>query len=199
MIDQPAPPLPSTDWRRRLARGLFRSLIATAALTVLYFLSPLDRMTKVPLGASLAVALVVLFGVTIWQIRTIMRSAYPGVRAIEALIIIVPLFVFLFAATYFLTAQADPTNFSIQPLTRTDTLYFTLTVLATVGFGDITATSQSARLLVSAQMVLDLLLLGFGIRVFLGAVKRGRQRQAPDAEGSLRPGPHSSNDLDEAT
>jgi voltage-gated potassium channel len=50
-----------------------------------------------------------------------------------------------------------------------------VTVFATVGFGDITATSQPARLIVTAQMILDLI-LGLGIRVFLGAVQRGRQQ-----------------------
>ena len=76
-------------------------------------------------------------------------------------------------------AQDDPANFSAPMLTRTDALYFTITIFATVGFGDISATSQSARLLVSAQMILDLLVLGLGIRVFMGAIERGRQSQAP--------------------
>ena len=51
-------------------------------------------------------------------------------------------------------------------------------VFATVGFGDITATSQTGRLLVTAQMILDLIVLGLGIRVFLGAVQRGQQDTA---------------------
>jgi voltage-gated potassium channel len=77
-------------------------------------------------------------------------------------------------------AKDDPANFNTPTLTRTDTLYFTVTIFATVGFGDITATSQTARLLVTTQMILDLLVLGLGIRVILGAVQRGRQNQTPD-------------------
>ena len=73
-------------------------------------------------------------------------------------------------------ARADPSNFNVYPLTRTDSLYFTVTVFATVGFGDITATSQTARLIVTVQMILDLIVLGLGIRVFLGAVQRGRNK-----------------------
>jgi voltage-gated potassium channel len=49
-----------------------------------------------------------------------------------------------------------------------------------VGYGDISAVSESARLVVTVQMILDLLLLGLGIRVFIGAVQRGRQRAQPD-------------------
>ena len=51
-----------------------------------------------------------------------------------------------------------------------------------MGFGDITPVSQSARLVVTAQMILDLLVLGLGIRVFVWAVQLGR-RQAPAATG----------------
>ena len=35
-------------------------------------------------------------------------------------------------------------------------------MLATVGFGDITTKAESARLVVTVQMILDLMLLGFG-------------------------------------
>ena len=114
------------------------------------------------------------------QLRAITRDAYPGIRAIEALATTVPLFLLLFAASYILLAQAGPANFNTPALTHTDSLYFTVTIFATVGFGDIVATSQTARLLVTVQMILDLLVLGVGIRVFIGAVQRARQHQTPD-------------------
>ncbi len=65
-----------------------------------------------------------------------------------------------------------------EPMSRTDARYFTVTVFATVGFGDISAVSQAARVLVTSQMVADLLLLGFVLRAVLGAVERGRARRA---------------------
>ena len=119
-----------------------------------------------------------------YQLRAIIKARYPAIRAIEALAATAPLFLLLFAATYFLMAQADLDNFNVHSLTRTDALYFTVTVFATVGFGDIVATTQLARLLVTVQMILDLGVLGLGLRVFLGAVQRGRQqhqrrRQSP--------------------
>jgi hypothetical protein len=52
-------------------------------------------------------------------------------------------------------------------------------VFSTVGFGDIAAKTDAARLVVAAQMLLDLILLGFGARIFVGAVKLGRDRQTP--------------------
>ena len=149
-------------------------------LVALYFLLPLDRIDSVPLELALAVALLVVLGVSIWQVRAITRAAHPGVRAIGALAITAPLFLLLFAAAYFLMAQADLANFSTHTLTRTDALYLTITIFATVGFGDISATSQTARLLVSAQMILDMLVIGLGIKVFIGTAQHARQRQTPD-------------------
>lgn len=66
-----------------------------------------------------------------------------------------------------------PATFS-EPLTRSDALYFTVTTFATVGFGDIVPHSETVRLLVTGQVILDLVIVGLGIRVILGAVQKGR-------------------------
>jgi hypothetical protein len=68
---------------------------------------------------------------TVYQVRAIIKTQYPGIRAIEALAATAPMFLLLFAATYFLMAQADLSNFNLHSLTRTDALYFTVTVFAT--------------------------------------------------------------------
>ena len=57
------------------------------------------------------------------------------------------------------------------------------TTFSTVGYGNITPVSQGARLVVTARIILDPLVLGLGIRVFVGAVQLGRQ-QTPPATGS---------------
>ena len=113
---------------------------------------------------------------TVWQVRAITGSRYPGLRAAQALGLIVPLYLLLFASTYFLMERASAANFT-QPLTRTDALYFSVTVFTTVGFGDIAAKSETARVVLIVQMLADLALLGAGARVLLGAVRRGQQRR----------------------
>ena len=182
--------------RRLVMWGLLRALLTTAVLVALYYLSPLDHVDAVPLPVSLIVLLLVLVGVCVGQVRAITRAAYPGIRAIEALAATVPLFLLLFAATYYLMALDDPTNFSQEPLTRTDTLYLTITIFSTVGFGDISAASQSARLVASLQMLLDLLVLGLGIRVFTSAVQRGREQKAPGPSPATPIGPDSLPNMD---
>jgi len=183
MTVHPALSLPPAQRRRLLAAGAARALIAAAVLIAAYYVLPLDHMTGVPLGLSMTIALLLLLAVSGYEVRAILRASHPGVRAVEALATTVPLFLLLFAATYFLMSQANPANFNVHPLTRTDTLYFTVTVFSTVGFGDISAASQTARLLVTVQMILDLLVLGLAIRVFLGAVQYAREEhQTPRGE-----------------
>jgi hypothetical protein len=52
-----------------------------------------------------------------------------------------------------------------------------ITTLSTVGYGDITPTTNLSRMLVSTQMLLDLILIGSIVRVLAGAAQRGLQRQ----------------------
>jgi len=174
--------LPSARRRRLLGLAIFRSLVSTVVLVVLYYALPLDHVKNVPV--TLAVGLVILIAVIIVQLRVISRAAYPALRAIEALAATLPLFLLLFASVYVIMAGASPANFSMHPLTRTDALYFAVTVFSTVGFGDITAASQSARLVVTVQMLLDLLALGLVVRAFVSAVQAARRQASPD----VRPG-----------
>ena len=69
-------------------------------------------------------------------------------------------------------------------LTHTDGLHFTVTILSTVGFGDITAKTQAARLVVTGQMIADLVIFALALKVIVGAVRRGRQ--PADADGTHR-------------
>jgi hypothetical protein len=120
----------------------------------------------------LAIGLAALIAVVAFQVRWILRSRYPGLRAVQALATSIPLFLLLFAGTYVVLAAISAGNFS-EPLTRTNALYFTVTVFSTVGFGDITAKTEAARLVVTGQMIVDLVAIGLVVKVIVGAAKRG--------------------------
>jgi voltage-gated potassium channel len=182
----PARTVASARRRRQVGLGVLRSLATAVALVALYYLLPLDHLANVPLAVILAAGLVILLAVATWQLRLVLRARYPAVRAGEALATTVPLFLLLFASAYFVMARASPASFS-HSLTRTDSLYFTVTTFSTVGFGDITAVSQAARLVVIVQMILDLLALGLGIRVFIGAVQLARQAHPDPASPAASP------------
>jgi len=181
MTGQPAQDLPAAKRRRLIAWAALRSLLTTAVLVALYYLLPLDRRWDSDTAVRLLIGLLIFVGLMVWQVRTIVGARYPGARAAEALALILSLYLLLFASTYFLMERASAASFT-QPLTRTDALYFTVTVFSTVGFGDITAKSEPARLLLIVQMLGDLALLGTGVRLLLGAVQRGRDRRSETGE-----------------
>jgi hypothetical protein len=167
-------------------RSVLRATGSTAALVTIYYLLPLNRSSTWAAATILVVGLVLFIGLVTFQVRSIVRSRFPGLRAIEALATSIPLFLLLFASVYAVMDTISASNFG-EPLTHTDALYFTVTVFSTVGFGDITAKTEAARLVVTSQMIADLLIIGLGLRVIVGAVTRGRQQQQPEDAGTGRP------------
>ena len=178
---QPTPPVEQATPRQRrvlLLRTAVLALLTTTVLVALYYVLPMDRGFDADTVLLLIVYLAVLVAILTWRLRGLFRSRLPGLRAVETLALVVPLYLLLFATTYFLAERANGSYFS-EPLTRSSALYFSVTVFSTVGFGDITAKTDPARLVVTAQMLLDVILLGFGVRVFVGAVNLARERRAP--------------------
>ena len=144
--------LPPARRRRLVLRASLQGLATTALLVVLYYALPLDQRSNAWTVTQLVLGLVVLAGILAWQVRAIIGSEFPRVRMVQALFVAVPFYVFTFAAAYFLIAGSGDANFA-EPLSRTDALYFTVTVLSTVGFGDITPKTEVARLVVTVQML----------------------------------------------
>jgi ion channel len=146
--------------------------------------------------AVLAVGLLAFAVVSAWQVRAILRSPYPALRAVEALAAAIPLFLVLFASAYLRIAAAQAEAFT-EPLGKTSALYFTITVFSTVGFGDITPRTEAARIATMVQMAADLVVVGLVVRAMLGAVKAGRQqrsteRTAGEAAAEQVPGDQAS-------
>jgi voltage-gated potassium channel len=127
----------------------------------------------VRLGADIAV----IAAVFAWQIRRISLAALPELRAIEALGIVIVLFLVAFSGIYLGMSHETPFTFT-QRLDQTKALYFTITIFSTVGFGDITPRTDAARLVVSAQMLLDLAIIGAVVRLIFNAA---RSRISPGA------------------
>jgi voltage-gated potassium channel len=165
--------------RRIIVGAVLRAVGSTVALVAIYYLLPLDHSSTWVAVTMLAIGLVALVGLVTFQVRWILRSRFPGLRGVEALATSIPLFLLLFASTYVVLDTISASNFS-EPLTRTDALYFTVTVFSTVGFGDITAKTEAARLVVTGQMIVDLVAIALAVKVIVGAVKQGRQRQPVD-------------------
>jgi hypothetical protein len=162
--------------RRQARLALVRAGVSSVGLIIAYFTIPMSATTNAAAVVRLAAGLLLVAGLLAWQVREIIRSPYPRARAIEAIAVSMPLFLLSFATTYHIFGQLDPTYWS-EPLDRLDALYFTLTVFATVGFGDIVATTTLTRTLVTCQMAAGLVLVGLIARVVVGAMEEGLRRQ----------------------
>jgi hypothetical protein len=160
--------------------------LGTVALTLAgYFWLPLPSRSDTFTILLLVMGLAALVVVVAWHVRAIAASDYPRMRAVEALSLAAPMYLVLFAATYFLLAGSSKTSFS-EVLSRAGALYFSVTVFSTTGFGDISARSDVARLLVTVQMIGNMIFIGFGIRQLTTATQVGLRRRSesqPDRTG----------------
>lgn len=180
------PPLTRRERTKFLVSTLVRAGLATLLVLVLYYLLPIDHIPDGLLFLVLGFELVILGIVVGWQVRRVLNADTPLLAAITALSLTVPLFLVIFAAMYVGLSTDNSSNFNVGALSRTDALYFTVTVFATVGFGDITATSQLTRIVVTVQMLLDLAVLGLLIRVFFGAVQEAWKTKAAVTPDEVR-------------
>lgn len=161
--------------RQLFAPVVLRPLFTVVTLVAVYYLLPVDRPFDVWTVVGLAVGTVLVVVLVVVEARVILRSTRPALQGVQALALVVPLFLLVFANVYYVLEYNRPDSFT-TPLTRTDALYFVVTVFATVGFGDITPVTQGARLLVTGQMIGNLLVVGVALRVILTAVQRSRAR-----------------------
>lgn len=165
--------------RRYAVRSLVRSTVVSVLLVVLYFALPVTTHVATPAGLLLAGGLVGVTALLGWHLRSIVTSPYPRARAVAALTTTVTVFILLFSTVYVVMSRSDSESFS-EPVSRLDAVYFTITVFATVGFGDITAVTPAARAVTTVQMLGDVVLVGIVARLVVGAVRRGLERR-PDA------------------
>jgi hypothetical protein len=166
--------------RRLLVLGIIRTLITSTGVLLLYFVLPLDRAFSAGTVAVLGAGILLIALLVAWQVHAILRAAHPALRAVEAIALSLPLFLLMFAGVYVVLSASDPAAFS-EPLSRIDALYFVVTVFSTVGFGDVSAVSEPARVLVTVQIVGDLVLIGLVLRLFVAAVDRRRRTDGHDA------------------
>jgi len=162
-------------------RTVLRPVLTTTSLLILYYVLPLGDRNTSPTAFTFVIGLVLVGVLLSMQVRQISMSQYPRLRAIESLSLSVPLFILMFAAVYYEISRGSPGSFT-EELNRTDSLYFTVTTFASVGFGDITAVSQTTRVLVMIQMVVDLILVGIIAHAIVGAVQAGLRRKQPGVE-----------------
>jgi len=164
-----------------IAVTTIRCVALVGIVIAAYYLAPLRPEAGLRILGRLLVIAVLIGAVLIVQLRGIVRSEHPGLRAIESLTLTVSLLVVMFASTYMMISRSNPSAFN-EVLDRTSSLYFTMTTLATIGYGDIAAQTDGARVVVMFQMVFNVLVLGAGVRLI--ATTARASVEAIDATGA---------------
>jgi|GEM_PF-1298974 len=172
-----------------------RSVLVVTGCLAIYVVCPVPGKNAPPLLSWLLFAVGVLaigYAVVALVRRRRMSPDDSGVR-LEALVALVYALVVFFALTYLSLSTREDEFVGID--NRVDALYFTVSTVATVGFGDVHAVGSAARVAVTVHMVMDLLVLGIAARLVGPALTRrwaeksGADPATPSAgsDGSDRP------------
>jgi hypothetical protein len=137
--------------------------------TVVYFLLPVPgRMRESSWVLVFAAGLIVLALMVVLMIR---RLLHADIDARARSLIVLLACVVLFFSWANVTLSRIPGEFS-DLHTKIDSLYFSVSTLATVGFGDVHAAGQLARAAVTLQMLFNLVFLGTAITMVTGLWRR---------------------------
>ena len=185
MASSPIPTLEEFE-RSTIARTGVRALVSVIVLLAAYYVVPAAHRAHEAIGVRLGVSMALFVAVLSLEVRAITRHAQPMLRAVVAMATVIPLFLVLFAWIYLTMSRSDPAAFG-QVLDRDSALYFAVTVFSTVGFGDIVAKTDTARLVVTVQMLADLAVVAVVIRLILGAASRGEARKSPPPDHPVSP------------
>ena len=156
--------------RRAVLRTAVVLAVLWSCLFAVYYAIPAETDGAANAFPRLAVGLLLFAAILAWQNSRIGRVELPELRAAGTLGSAIPLFLTVFATIYLSLSHTSAVNFS-QRLDHTRALYFTITVFSTVGFGDITPTTDAARIMVSLQMLLDLVIIALVVRLLLNTAK----------------------------
>jgi hypothetical protein len=189
--EKPVPPGERIGRRQLLLVSL--QTIARMAAGFLFIIWLMSLAPKTADDSVVYPAVLAFLGITIYaaffarQIKGVYKARYPTLRAAEALILSAAMFLAIFSMIYVTISLDHPDSFSEQ-LDSFTSYYYSLTVLATVGFGDIAPNSVPARSVTMLQMALDIAFIAVLIRVMGGAAKkalilRAQQDEAQKAAG----------------
>jgi voltage-gated potassium channel len=154
-----------------------------AVITVIYYVLPVPRSKDEASWSLLfGIGLGVLGVLIVLGIARLLRAGET--TRVRALILLLCLTVLFFS--YADVAVAEIPGQFVSLHTKTDGLYFSVSTLATVGFGDVHASGQLARVAVTLQIVFNLVFLGAAIATISGMWKERARRRA--SGGHVGPG-----------
>lgn len=180
------PPQPTRAVVRAGVPAVGAGTITVVIVLALYAWMPIPEGEESPLGMLVALVLIGLLylGVAVWSVGRISRSKHPLRTGMTVLGVMVTAVIVLFALTY-LTLSTHNVGAFNEPLDKISSLYFTMTILTTVGFGDIHAVTHPAMIAVMVQMVVSFTLITTVARVIVSVAKSATRKQMDKARADL--------------
>jgi Ca2+/Na+ antiporter len=174
--DRPARAASAID----VIRPLANAAVVVIVMVGVYWVFPIQDSVDWRWAVRLVIGVALTFALMGREFWAVQRSSRPVVRAVRALTATLAVFVVTFSLTYLAVSHSDVKSFS-QPLNKIGAAYFTVSTMATVGFGDITPVSDGARLLVIVQILLDLVVLAVGARLLVRTATMTMSRRRSEA------------------
>ena len=141
-----------------------------ALIPLLVFWRTDTSVPMVQIGLFLAALASLAFGFLDMLIRDVRHTFHDSIaRRMMVIAVMVVETVALFAVTYLEVSELPGQITGMN--TALDAVYFTMTTLLTIGFGDIAAEGQLARGVVLTQMLFTILVLSSSVRLLSSLVR----------------------------
>ena len=154
-----------SGWRR-----LLHLTALVASILLLYFVVPVDGELDGNAVLRGVVAFLALVALIIVMVRQLGVHLDDGERRIDGLVGTIVIVVVAFALAYYVLNIREPHQIDGME-TRVDSLYFTMTTLLTVGFGDIHAAGQVARVMVLIQYMFNVVFVATAAGILSSRVR----------------------------
>ena len=160
--------------RSTVGRALTVVLLVAAA-TAIYYQIPVPKIHEDSWIILFSCGIVVLGGLIVLAVRRLLRAGEQA--RIRGLVLLLAVSVLFFS--YADEAVATLPRQFVSLADKTDALYFNISTLATVGFGDVHAVGQLARAAVTVQIVFNLVFLGTAVTMISGFFRARAGRLQP--------------------
>lgn len=166
---------------KRGAPVLALALLSVAGMLAIYWFMPVPSNEDSPILVFLGITVlgIIYLIAGIGAMFLISRSKNPLRTGIVLLAVMLTAVVVIFALTYVSLSASNPENFNV-PLDKVSSLYFTMTILSTTGFGDIHAQTHAGMIAVMMQMVLGLTFITVMARVLVASTKVATKKRAQE-------------------
>jgi hypothetical protein len=156
--------------------GVVVTVLLMAAATAVYYLIPVPTLGAGAWAVLFFVGAGVLGVLILVAVRRLLRAGEEA--GIRGLVLLLTLTVLFFSWSDASVARLHGQFAELHD--RTDALYFNISTLATVGFGDIHPAGQLARAAVTLQIVFNLVFLGAAVSMISSTFRRRTQRRTPE-------------------